>query len=93
MFAAYSSCNKVCDQSSERNLTATDSKLGHDFLLFLGDLLLKRMTQYFHVNKHIMADNIRLGQNVNYISLNIYLSTRGPLNSGGEKPLFNCYRE
>jgi hypothetical protein len=35
-----------------------DSKLGHDFLLFLGDLLLKQMTQYFRVNKHITADNI-----------------------------------
>jgi hypothetical protein len=63
-------------------------QLGHDFLLFLGDLLLKQVTQYFPVNKHIMT-----AQNVNYISLNVYLCTGGPLNSGWQKPSFNYYRE
>jgi hypothetical protein len=93
MFAAHSCCNTAFDQSNERNLTTTGSKLGHDFLLFLGDLLLKQMTQYFRVNKHIMADNIRLGEKVNYISLNIYVYTRGFLNSRGENSSFNYYQE
>jgi hypothetical protein len=45
-----------------RNVTSTRSKLGQDFLLFQGDLLLKAMAQYSAVSKHIMAENIGLAR-------------------------------